>query len=78
MVEYLFISIIFAVVGLALVVGFLAVALPRAQARRVQARKKRDLTSQEDLERFISQVEKAETFRDLDHLAGENQKEDDD
>jgi hypothetical protein len=68
MVEYLFISIVFAVIGLVIVIGFAAYTLPRARARRELARRKSTLASQEDLEKFIRRVDQVTAADELDHL----------
>ncbi len=68
MIEYVFISIVVFVIGMAIFAGFLWVALPRVKARRELARKKAELASQEDLERFIRRVDQVTAADELDHL----------
>lgn len=76
MIEDIFIGVILAVLGLAAVVVFLAVALPRARARRELARKKAELASQTELDDFIAEVDQVTSADELDHLEDKRKKDD--
>lgn len=71
MVSYLFLSIFLAVLGLAVVVTFLAIALPRAQRRRELARHAGEIRSQQELEEFIRKVDQATSGEQIDRLDNE-------
>jgi hypothetical protein len=71
MISYLFLSVFLAVLGLAAVVTFLAIALPRARRRRELARHKGEIRSQQELEDFIRQVDQAASDEQIDRLDNE-------
>lgn len=68
MVEYLFTSIIIAVIGLAALTAFLYALLTRAGRRRELARNRGRITSQRQLDDLIRQVDQATTDDQLDRL----------
>jgi len=70
-ISYVFLSIFLAVIGLAAVVTFLAVALPRARRRRELARHQGEIRSQRELDELIRQVDQATSDEDLDRLDNE-------
>jgi hypothetical protein len=72
-IEDVFIGIILAVLGLVAVVVYLAVALPRARARRELARKKGELASESELDEFIRKVDQVIAADELDHLEDEGE-----
>jgi len=70
-ISYVFLSAFLAVIGLAAVVTFLAVALPRARRRRELARHQGEIRSQQELDELIRQVDQAESDEDLNRLDNE-------
>ena len=73
MVEYLAGSILLAILGIALVIAVASVVLPRARARQLAARKRRELGSEQDLEAFIRRVDQVTAADELDHLDGKEE-----
>ena len=71
MISYLFLSLILAVLGLAVVAATLAVTLPRARQRRELARRRGELSSQQELENFIGRVDQALSEEDVNRLENE-------
>lgn len=75
MVEYLMISVVVAILGLAAVVGFISIALSRARKMRELSRKRSEITSQEQLEDFIRRVDQVTAADELDHLDSDTRKD---
>lgn len=69
-VSYLFLSICLSVTGLAVVITA-AVAVTRARERRELARRKGELSSEQELEQFIGRVDQALSDDELNRLENE-------
>lgn len=76
MVEYLMVSIFLAILGAAAVAGFFMIAIPAYRRRRAIERENRELSSEEALDRYLSQVDQATRAEQLDRLGKSIEKED--
>lgn len=68
MVAYLFLSAFLAVIGIAIVVATARIALPRARRRQELARRKGELSSEQELDDLLRQVNQATGAGELDRL----------
>lgn len=75
MIEYIFASVLTFVLGSALVVWLAFQTRGAIRNQRELAAKKGQITSEDELEEFISQVDQALTDEDLNRLAEENKKD---
>jgi hypothetical protein len=76
MVTYLMASIILAILGAAAVAGFFMIAIPAYRRRRAIERENREISSEEALEKYLSQVDQATGADELDRLRNSIEKED--
>jgi hypothetical protein len=76
MVTYLMVSIILAIIGAAAVTGVLMILVPAYRRRRAIERENREISSEEALDQYLSQVDQATGADELDHLGKTTRKED--
>lgn len=68
MVTYLMVSIFLAIIGAAVVTGFFMIAVPAYRRRKALERENREISSEEALDRYLSQVDQATRAEELDRL----------
>jgi len=68
MVSYVFLSFFLAVLGIAAVVTVTTIVLRRVRRERELARRKRELSSENELDELLRQVDQATGAEDLDRL----------
>ena len=68
MVSYVFLSFFLAVLGIAAVVTVTTIVLRRVRREQELARRKRELSSENELDELLRQVDQATGAEDLDRL----------
>lgn len=62
------VSIFLAIIGAAVVAGYLMFAVPAYRRRKALEQKNREISSEEELEQYLSQVDQATRDDELDNL----------
>lgn len=64
-------SLVLAIIGVAAAVTVLRIAAGRARSRKDLARKKSEITSQDELDEYLRRVDQVTAADELDHLGTE-------
>lgn len=68
MITYVMLSILLGIVGVAVVTGYCMIAVPAYRRRKALERKRAEISGEEELEKYLRQVDQATRTDELDNL----------